>query len=182
MLPEIRTLTERAAAQRALLDDLLDAVPAGYWARRAPGEGWNAQQNLQHLATIEALLRDDIVRVRDSDGQAWLGGAPDPARLMALREAALASMAGEGVPALRGRMAANRAALVALLNDLAVDELDAGVLFPGVTDAWGTPLRWDLRHYLAAWPVHDAEHAATIRAALAAPPDLSTIAITRRLN
>lgn len=182
MLPEIRTLVERAATQRALLDDLLDAVPDGYWPRRAAGEAWSARQHLEHLATIERLLREDVGRVREAGGVAWIGGSADVAEFAAAREAALAAVADESTGGLREQMAANRGELVGMLAGLNVEELELAVAFPGVVDSWGGPLRWSLRRYLAAWPAHDVEHAAAIRAALATPPDLSTIAITRRLN
>ena len=182
MLLEVRTVADRAATNRALLDDLLDSVPASYWARRSPADAWTAQAHLQHLATIESQVADEIARIRTARDAAWLGGSPDPATLNEARQSNLAAADGEPVRLLRERMRRNRDALLAHLASLNPPDLELTLLFPGAVDPWGAPLRWDLRRYIASWPAHDLEHAAAIRAAMATPPDLSTIAITRRLN
>jgi hypothetical protein len=180
MLPEVRTFVQRAAAHRFALDGLLDAIPESYWERAAPGDFWSARNHLQHLATVEAALVQDLVSVIDGAAELWLAGSPDAALFHERRAAVMEAVAGLPCDALRGEMAANRALAVATLGALTPDHMEAGLLIAGVVDRWGQPVRYSLREYLAAWPNHDLAHDGAIRAAISTPPDLSAVALTRR--
>ena len=180
MLPEVRTLLQRAAAHRFALDGLLDAIPESYWERAAPGDAWNARNHLQHLATVEAILAQDLARVIDGANDLWLGGSPDAVLFHERRAAMMEAVADLPCAALRGEMAANRHDAVNTLGALTAYHMEAGLRIPGVVDRWAQPVRYSLREYLTAWPNHDTAHDAAIRAAVSTPPDLSAVALTRR--
>jgi uncharacterized damage-inducible protein DinB len=180
MLPEVRTFVERATTHRELVEQLLDVIPGEYWFRRAAGEEWSARKHLEHLATAEDLLVEDLQRVIDGATQVWLGGSQDASATARRREEAMQAVAEEPVSALRERMHASREHTLTVLARVDAGHLEATLLVPGVTNPWGEPLRLSLREYLAAWPAHDTEHEAAIRRAITAPPDLSAVALTRR--
>jgi len=182
MLPEVRVIVERAAARRASLEGLIEAIPADYWARRATGEAWSAHDHLAHVAGIDALTSETLTQILGGERAAWIAGATTPEMLATRREALLDEAAGMAVAALRERMRETRAELVELLAGLDTGHLEVTVLVAGVVDAWGEPLAVGLRRYLASLPEHDTEHEHAIRQAISAPPDLSAVALTRRLS
>ena len=180
MLPEVRTLVQRAVAHRFALEGLFDALPESYWERGAPGDAWSARNHLQHLATVEAVLVEDLGRVVDGANDLWLGGAADAALFHERRAANMEAVSDLPCAALRAEMSANRAHAVNTLGALTADHMEASLRIPGVVDRWGQHVRYSLREYLTSWPNHDVAHESAIRAAISAPPDLSAVALTRR--
>ncbi len=180
MLPEVRTFIERADAHRRSLEGLIDAMPGDYWERRAEADMWTARNHLEHVATIEDLLAEDLERVIAGVGQMWVGGSPDAAVLERRRTAAMAAVAALTVKDLTECMSTARRHAGNRLALLTPQALEVRVMVPGVVDAWGQPLGLLLREYLAAWPTHDTEHEAAIRYAITRPPDMSAVALTRR--
>ena len=180
MLPEVRTLAQRAAAHRFALEGLFDALPESYWERAAPGDAWNARNHLQHLATVEAVMVEDLSRVIDGANDLWLGGSADAAFFYERRAATMKAVSDLASAALRGEMSANRAHAVNSLGALTADHMEASLRIPGVVDRWGQHVRYSLREYLTAWPNHDVAHESAIRTAISAPPDLGAVALTRR--
>jgi len=180
MLLEVRVIVERAETHRQSLEGLIDAVPDDYWARRAPGESWSAHDHLAHVATIDALTCETLSEILTGAAVAWLAGTTVPAELSARRAAALQEAHDATPQTFRDRMRQNRAELVRLLSRLDVASLESSICVAGVLDAWGEPVRFGLRRYLAGLPDHDTQHEYAIRRAITAAPDLSTVALTRR--
>ena len=180
MLPEVRVIVERAAARRASLEGLIDAIPDDYWTRRATGEAWSARDHLAHVAGIDVMTSETLTQILAGNRAASIAGATTPEELTARRDALLDEAATMAVAALRERMRRTRAGLVRLLASLDAGHLEATVLVAGVVDAWGEPLAFGLRRYLVSLPDHDTEHEQAIRRAISAPPDLSAVALTRR--
>lgn len=180
MLPEVRTFIERADAHRRSLEGLIEAVPEDYWERRADADAWTAHNHLEHLATIEDLLAEDLDRVIAGVGVLWIGGSPDAAVLERRRTAAMAEVAALPVEDLAERMSTARQHAGNRLALLTPQALEVRVMVPGVVDLWGQPLGLLLREYLAAWPTHDSEHEAAIRRAMTRPPDMSAVALTQK--
>jgi DinB superfamily len=180
MLPEVRVLIERAAARRFALEGLLDAIPADYWARSAPGDAWPVRGHVEHLATIEEMVAETVRAINSGDREAWAGGASTVQALGERRGSLMAAVGASSNGQLRERMASSRNDLAWSLAALEPAHLDAGVLVAGIVDTWRQPVRFTLRQYLSSWPEHDVEHDASIRRALATTPDLSTAALVRR--
>lgn len=176
MLPEIRVLIERAEMRRAALESLLAAVPGDYWKRRAPEEEWAAVEHLRHVATVDDLVVGILREAEAGRREVALGdpNAEDP-RLVAMRAVGELS-----VEELVQRMRESRGRAVWQVGRLGPDSLETAVVMSGAVDAWGLPVRWPLRTYLAAWVEHDDVHAGAIREAISTPPDLSTIMMARR--
>ena len=179
MLLEIRTLAERAETSRAILLELVRAMPEDYWHRRSPGEAWTARHHLEHTGTIDGAVATDVARVR-SDGEAWIGGTSDPAAFAASRAGALDELRDAAVDEILDAMESRRAEMLAALERVEPKHLDGRLLVPGVVDRWLRPVSVSLREYLASWAQHDREHAAAIRAAVTAAPDMSIAALTIR--
>jgi len=165
--------------RRASLEDLLAAIPEDYWDRRPPGDEWTAAAHLRHVATVDDLLVEVLAAAKAGAEEVILGGSnaggSDDARTDAMR-----SVEGLSIEQLIRRMRDSRAGAIARIGRLGGAGLESMVLFPGAVDAWGTPLRWPLRSYLASWVEHDGVHAEAIRAAVSTPPDLATVMLTRR--
>ena len=111
---------------------------------------------------------------------AWGADTQEPTELLVQREAPLARMADLSRAELRQATAESRSAVESAAGGIDASMLEAGVFIAGAVDRWGAPVRWGLREYLASWAAHDSAHEADIRAALATPPDLSTVALTPR--
>ena len=180
MLPEVRVILERAATHRTSLEGLLDAVPNDYWDRRAPGEAWSAHDHLAHVATIDVLTSQTLSEILEGVRVAWLAGTTVPAQLAARREASLQEVQTATPQALRERMRQTRAELARVVRSLDSASLESNICVAGVLDAWGQPVAFGVRRYLAGLPDHDTGHELAIRRAITAAPDLSTVALTRR--
>lgn len=180
MLPELQVLLERARSARLSLDGLLDVLPADYWSRAEPGARWNVRDQLAHVASADNLLGELLGRAASDERVVWVGGTEDSAELLIRREAPLAEMSGLPLDALRNVATEARDAIESAFTMLNPTALEVSVFIAGAVDRWGEPLRWDVRQYLAAWATHDSSHEASIRAAIATTPDLSTVALTQR--
>lgn len=181
MLAELAVLVGRAAAAREQLEALLGVVPDAYWDRREAGDPWTARTHLQHLATIDDPTRA-LFAAAGAGGALAPFGAVAAGPYEAARVALLASVADLPVTALVERMRAERAAALSALAVLDVDELETPVLLPSVVDAWHRPVTVPLRQYAAAWAVHDADHTAAIRRAIARVPGPADLALAARLQ
>ncbi len=176
MTPELRALVEHAAARRAMLIGLVDAIPADGWSRQAPGDEWNARRHLDHVATVDGLLQPFVTEAARGAGTVWLGGAA-PGALERLRLAA-ADEAGElAIPEVLARMRHERAGMTRAIADLPPSALECAVC---VHDANGEARSWPLRQYLGYWAEHDTEHESAIRAAIRTSPDLAAVMLARR--
>ncbi len=180
MLPEVQVLLQRACSARLLLDGLLDALPPDYWTRVAAGSRWTVRDQLAHVTSADDLLVDLLLRVLDGEQVAWVASTQDPTELLVQREAPVSRMAAIALKELRDAAAESRDAVEATCVRLDATTLEAGVFVAGAVDRWGAPVRWGLREYLASWAAHDSAHEFDIRAAIATPPDLSTVALTQR--
>lgn len=180
MLPEVRVILERAATRLTSLEGLIDAVPEGYWARRASGEAWSAHDHLAHLATIDVLTSETLAEILDGAPVAWLAGTTVPIELAARRTASLQEAQAATPRTLRERMRQTRAELARVVSSLNGASLESNICVAGVLDAWGEPIAFGVRRYLAALPEHDTGHELAIRRAITTAPDLSTVALTRR--
>lgn len=181
MLPEVRVYFERAQARRQSLLGLMAAIPPGYWSRSAPGDSWTARNHVEHVATADDFLGELIEAVR-SGSEAWLAGTRDPGALIQARTTAMEQHAPRPLPGLVEEIARSRQALAERLTNLERMHLTAPVYVAGRVSHWGEPLPITLSEYLASWAGHDAEHAAAVREAVSTPPDLSAVALTRRLR
>lgn len=46
MIPEVAVIARRAAARRAMLDGLLDAIPPSFWEYCAPEDAWTVRNHV----------------------------------------------------------------------------------------------------------------------------------------
>jgi hypothetical protein len=182
MLPEVRVLLERARTRRHAILGLLDVAPEAFWLRTAPGDGWSARAHTAHLAAIDGPLATLARRAAAGAPEAWLFDVSDPLELESARASAMAAMADGSPRQLREALEAARLPIAAALEPLRPASLEMRVMVAGDVDSWGRQLSWSLRDYLGHWAEHDALHEAAIRAAFTTPPDLSAVAITRRLR
>ena len=182
MLPEVRVLLERAQARRHVIHGLLEVVPEAFWLRSTAGDAWSARAHVAHLGAMDGPVATLLRRASSGDGEAWLCDTSDPAALESVRTAAMAQLAHSSPPELVRALAEARDAVVVALDELHPAGLEMHVLVAGAADGWGRQLRWPLRDYLRHWAGHDAVHEAAIREAFTTPPDLSAVALTRRLR
>lgn len=181
MLPEVRVFFERAEARRQSLLGLVAAIPPGYWLRSGPGDAWTARHHLQHVATADDFL-GALIETVCSGGEAWLGGTRDLPALLQARAAAIEEHAPLTLSALIDRLSQSRQVLAERLSELDRVHLAAPVFIAGRISHWGEPLPLALSAYLASWAGHDAGHEMAIREAVSTPPDLSAVALSRRLR
>lgn len=181
MLPEVRVFFERANARRQSLLGLAAVIPDAYWPRTAPGDLWSARNHLEHVASADAFLQD-IVASLVSGTETWLAGTSDLSALLLARARAMAVLEPLPLQRLVEAMDDGRAALTASLARLNRSHLLAPVFVAGHVSAWGEPRAITFGSYLDAWAAHDSAHELAIREAVSTPPDLVTVALTRRLR
>ena len=173
-IPELRTLVERAAGRRHMLEGLIESVPDDYWARQASGDDWTALDHLRHVATVDRMLVALLMAAQELDEELWAGDTSDEAELEARRVALMEGVREQGVEALIETMGKSRAAAVEAVLELPAAALDREVRVAGAPQ--GLPLRT----YLAIWAEHDSEHEAAIRRAIETPPDATTLTLAAR--
>jgi len=179
-IPEVRTLVERAAARRHMLEGLNESIPEEFWARQAPDDDWPALDHLRHVATIDGMVVE-LVQAAERPGEAlWVGGTRDAAELEGRRLALMEAVAGQSVEELGETMRASREGAVEAVLALPQGALDREVRVAGVLTPWGKPHAFSLRAYLGAWAGHDGEHEAAIRRAIETPPDFTTLTLAAR--
>jgi DinB family protein len=166
--PVLRVLVERAAARRVSLLGLVSVIPEGFWVRRVPGDDWSAREHLVH-----ALTADDAVAE-------FIAGSPENADLEAARAVAMTQGAELPMKELLELAAKGRSRLIEVLFTMTPVDLERALPIPGAVNAWGERLSITVFQYLEQWAAHDAVHEAAIREAIATPPDLTAIAMTRR--
>ncbi len=173
-VPELRTLVERAAARRHMLEGLIESVPDDYWQRQDPGDDWTAQDHLRHVATVDRMLVDLLKAAQESSGALWAGDTSDAAVLEERRVALMDGVREQNVGALVETMRESREAAVMAVLGMSVAALEREVRVAGAPQ--GLPLRT----YLAIWAEHDSEHEAAIRQAMETPPDATTLTLAAR--
>ncbi|MEO8538619.1 MAG: hypothetical protein ABI577_02685 [bacterium] len=176
----VRVLVQRAASGRHSLLELVSVLPGGYLERQATDDDWPAHVHLGHALTSDALVADFVRLVHGDAGSDELG--VHFASLAAGRIAAIDSAIKLPLPELLDLAADAREALVGELQLLAAGHLEFVLPVPGVRDAWGQPLGVSVLSYLQQWANHDSGHESAVRRAIATNPDLSTVALTRRLR
>ena len=173
-LPEVRTLLERAAARRHVLEGLIASVPEDYWDRRAPDDAWTALDQVRHVATVDRMLVQLVEAARESGEELWAGDTSDAAVLEERRVALMDGVREQTVGALVEMMRESRAEAVEAVLGMSVEALDREVRVAGA------PQGFPLRTYLAIWAEHDSEHEAAIRRAIETPPDATTLTLAAR--
>jgi hypothetical protein len=182
MVPEVRVLLDRANRHRYAILELLDTAPEQFWRRAVPGDAWSARAHVAHLVTMDEPVAA-LARAAASGARvAWIFGTAEAGVMEAARMAAMAEFSGADPGDLRSALVSARTGLREALDALSGNSLEMDVLVAGAVDAWGRQHTWPLRDYLRHWAEHDRIHEAAIRAAFTAPPDLSAVALTRRLR
>lgn len=181
MLPEVRVFFERAGARHQSLLGLVAAIPPTYWPRTAPGDAWSARNHLEHAATADAFLNEVVARLVDG-AETWLAGTADPHGLLVARAEAMQRFEGVPLDAVLDAMAVARSRLARSLAVLERSHLLEPIFIAGHVSAWGEPRPIAFGSYLDAWAAHDSAHESCIRDAVSTPPDLVTVALTRRLR
>ena len=179
-VPEIRTLVERAAARRQMLEGLVESVPDDYWERQASGDDWTALDHLRHVATVDRMLVNLVEAAREPDKELWAGDTSDEAELEARRVALMDQVREQALEALVETMRESREAAVEVVLGMPVEALDREVRVAGAVTAWGEPQAFPLRTYLSVWAEHDGEHEDAIRGAIETPPDATTLTLAAR--
>ncbi len=179
-VPEIRTLVERAAARRQVLEGLIESVPEDYWERQASGDAWTALDHLRHVATVDAMLVELVEAARDSNKELWAGDTSDEAVLEARRVALMDRVREQPLETLVKTMRESRERALETVLGMSVETLDREVRVAGVVTEWGEPQAFPLRSYLAVWVEHDGEHEDAIRGAIETPPDVTTLTLAAR--
>ncbi len=180
-LPEMRTLVERAAARRHVLEGLIASVPEDYWERRAPDDAWTALDHVRHVATVDAMVVELVEAAERSGEELWAGGVRDEAALEARRVELMDGVGDQDIHELVATMRASREAVVEALLAIGAGALDRDVRVAGMLTPWGEPHASSLRTHLTGWAgQHDAEHEAAIRRAIETPPDATTLTLAAR--
>ena len=180
LVPEVRTLLERAEARRLVLEGLIASVPREYWERRAPEDAWSAFDHFCHLATIDSFLSELLAAAAEAGQILWVAGTSDARELEARRILMMESVTALGIPELREAMRQSRAVTVEALQALPPESLGRDVRVAGVDSPWGEPRVFALRAYLTLWAEHDSDHEGAIRRAIETPPDASALSLAAR--
>ena len=179
-VPEVRTLVERAAARRHVLEGLIASVPDDYWDRQASDDAWTALDHVRHVATVDGMLVE-LAEAAGRPGEGlWVGGTRDAAALEGRRVGLMDGVREESVGELAETMRESREAAVEALLALPAAALEREVRVAGVLTPWGEPHAFSLRAYLTAWAEHDGEHEAAIRRAIETPPDVTALTLAAR--
>ena len=180
-LPEMRTLVERAAARRHVLEGLIASVPEDYWDRRAPDDAWTALEHVRHVATVDAMVVELLEAAERPEEELWAGGVRDVAELEARRVELMEAVRDQDIHELVVTMRESREAVVVALLAIRVEALDREVRVAGVVTPWGEPHASSLRAHLTGWAgQHDGEHEAAIRRAIETPPDVTALTLAAR--
>lgn len=180
-IPEMRTLVERAATRRHVLEGLIASVPDEYWERRAPGDDWTALDHVRHVATVDAMMVELVEAAERPGEELWAGGAREADELEARRTELMDGVRDQDIHALVATMRESREAAVGALLALSQGALDREVRVAGVLTPWGEPHASSLRVHLGGWAAeHDREHEAAIRRAIETPPDLTALTLAAR--
>lgn len=180
LVPEVRTLLERAEARRLVLEGLIASVPREYWERRAPEDAWSAFDHFCHLATIDSFLSELLAAAAEAGQSLWVAGTSDARELEARRILMMESVTALGITELREAMRQSRAVTVEALQALPPESLGRDVRVAGVDSPWGEPRVFALRAYLTLWAEHDSDHEGAIRRAIETPPDASALSLAAR--
>ncbi|MCC6421494.1 MAG: DinB family protein, partial [Gemmataceae bacterium] len=176
---EVRTYLARAEAARTSLDGLLDVLSEAHLPlAAAPGE-WDVRTHLAHLASADAPAAA-LLRAVATGRPASLAAEGGPSFLEA-RTRAIEAHAALPLPELRAKAASGRQEAVKAIAALGASHLDL-LLEPPGADAWGQPAFISVRHYLAAWAVHDLSHEHAIRRAILSSPSPAALAAASRLQ
>ncbi|MXY87675.1 MAG: DinB family protein [Dehalococcoidia bacterium] len=173
-IPELRTVVERAAGRRHMLEGLIESVPNDYWERQASGDDWNALDHLRHVATVDGMLVDLLKAAQESDEELWAGDTSDEAELEERRVALMDGVRELTLDTLVETMRGSREAAFEVVLGLPAAALEREVRVAGA------PQGFPLRTYLAVWAEHDSEHEAAIRRAIETPPDATTLTLAAR--
>lgn len=173
-IPEVRTLFERAAARRHVLEGLIASVPDDFWERRAADDDWTALDHVRHVATFEGIVIELADAARRPGEELWVGNVREAEALEARRAGLMEGVAEQSITELAATMRASREAAVEALAALPQAALDREVRIPGA------PTTFTVRACLAIWAEHDGEHEAAIRRAIETPPDLAALTLAAR--
>ena len=176
----MRTLVERAAARRHVLEGLIASVPDSYWDRQASDDAWTALDHVRHVATVDSMLVELAGAAGRLGEELWVGGTRYTATLEGLRVGLMDGVGEQSVGDLAETMRESRAAAVEGLLALPAAALEREVRVAGVLTPWGEPHAFTLRAYLTAWAEHDGEHEAAIRRAIETPPDATALSLAAR--
>jgi hypothetical protein len=178
MNPVVRVFAERASARRTSLLGIAGVVPLDFWHRRALGHEWNAHQHLAHALTADHGATKLIRRF--AAARHPLETTMDD--LLSIRAEAMAGMADLDIADLVERSQPLRVELHAVLSSLTPADLDQTLLRVQSPSQWSPSVSVTLHAYLDQWSIHDVEHEAAIRVAIATTPDLSAADHIRHLN
>lgn len=173
-LPEVRSVLERAATNRHLLEEFLAHAPPDRLHNMAEGDLWSGHVHLSHVATADVLMTTLLAEVREGSYRLDMG-------LLGRRSEAIAAAAELPLEELRELMAESRSELVQLL----VRFDDTRLAHPVVVEqpgAWPPERQLSLRAYLAAWAEHDLEHLQSMRRAVTAPVSPAAMAAAARIR
>ena len=174
VVPELRTLIERAAARRHVLEGLIESVPEDYWQRQASEDDWTALDHLRHVATVDRMLVDLVKAAQESDEDLWAGNTNDAEVLEERRVALMDGVREQAVETLVDTMRESRERAVQAVQAMSAAALDRDVRVAGA------PQAFPLRTYLTVWTEHDGEHEAAIRRAIETPPDFTALTLAAR--
>jgi hypothetical protein len=173
-LPEIRSVLERAATNRHLLDEFLEHAPPDRLHNTLDGELWSGHIHLAHVATADVLMSTLLADLRK-------GAFRLDAFLLGRRNEAIAAAAELPLAELRGLMGESRLELERLLAQFD----DARLAHPVVVEqpgAWPPERQLSLRAYLAAWAEHDLDHLEAMRRVVTAPVSPAAMAAAARIR
>ncbi len=180
MNPVVRMLVQRAEARRYGLLELAMVIPEDYLSRRAQGDEWSARVHFVHALLTDRAVTLIVRAIAEGVDADHLGAVMES--MIADRSAEIRSAEAQPTSGLVDASVADRANLYRELTRLTPAHLDAVLPVSGARNSWGQPLGISLVQYLEQWCHHDSGHEAAIRRAMATSPDLSTVALTRRLR
>lgn len=173
-LPEVRSVLERAATNRHMLEEFLAHAPADRLHNTADGDAWSGYTHLAHVATADVLVSAVLGSVRDRAYR--LDATLQRRRLDAILHAAALPM-----DELTELLAESRTEFVRLAGGF--DE--AALAYPVVVElpgAWPPERQLSVRAYLSAWAEHDLDHLQAMRRAVTAPVSPAAMAAAARIR
>lgn len=163
MVPRIAALLDTIADERRRFERFCRSLTAEQLDRPVPGSDWRVRAFIAHVATLDGAYAGWIAQIAGDTVSTPHRGSTgfDVDRF---NEAEVGALRGRDVDDILTHAARCRAALVAALERLGDEQLDAEIRFGG--DRKRPPSHLPLGRFLQNWARHDAIHVADMLKAL----------------
>jgi len=164
MIPELQPIVDQIATERERFARFCRSLSDEGLSRAVPHSTWIVKDFISHLATIDRSVARWFTSIQSGEG----GGSSERQGVAwdvdRFNDRAVAERRDRSVDEILAEAAAERSALLAVLDRFTAGQVAASIRFGG--DAKRPPSDVTLLRYLQGWALHDAIHTADMLKAL----------------